>query len=115
MAPNHRFSKYRKYLVPDNLCGRKCLHALFKIGQQEEIISPSDTIMISNDEALISLAKGIHNIYYKEQQEVGANYIIQGISILEKERREEESPDEFPIQVDVMVYSDLPDSLRYNS
>ena len=115
MSPNHRFSKYRKYLVPDNLCGRKCLHALFKIGQQEEIISPTDTIMISNDEALISLAKGIHNIYYKEQQEIGANYIIQGISILEKERREEESPDEFPIQVDIMSYSDLPDSLRYNS
>jgi len=115
MAPNTRFSKYRKYLVPDNLCGKQCLHALFKIGQQEEIISPMDAIMISNDEALISLAKGIHNIYYKEQQEVGANYILQGISILEKEKREEESPDEFPVQVDPHSYSDLPEALRYNS
>lgn len=115
LEPNQRFSKYRKYLVPDELCGRTSLHALFKIGQQEEIVSPTDTIMISNDEALISLAKGIHNIYYKEQQEVGANYVLQGISILEKEKREEESPDEFPIQVDAYSYSDLPDALRYNS
>jgi len=115
MEPNHRFSKYRKYLVPDELCGRDCLHALFKIGQQEEIVSPSDTIMVSNDEALISLAKGIYNIYYKEQQEVGANYVAQGITILEKEKREEESPEEFPIQVDAHSYSDLPDALRYNS
>ena len=115
MEPNQRFSKYRKYLVPDELCGRECLHALFKIGQQEEIVSPSDTIMVSNDEALISLAKGIHNIYYKEQQEVGANYIMQGIDILEREKREEESPEEFPVQVDAMSYTDLPDALRYNS
>jgi len=115
MEPNQRFSKYRKYLVPNELCGRESLHGLFKIGQQEEIINPTDQIMISNDEALISLAKGIHNIYYKEQQDIGANYIMQGITILEKEKREEESPDEFPIQVDVLQYSDLPDSLRYNS
>lgn len=115
LDPNQRFSKYRKYLVPHNLCGRSCLHALFKIAEQEVITSPTDEIIISNEEALISLAKGIHNIYYKEQQDVGANYILQALSVLEKERREEESPNEFPIQVDAESYSDLPDALRYNS
>lgn len=115
LDPNQRFSKYRKYLVPDNLCNRTCLHALFKIAEQEVITNPSDEIIISNEEALISLAKGIHNIYYKEQQDVGANYILQALSVLEKEKREEESPNEFPIQVNADSYSDLPDALRYNS
>lgn len=115
LAPNQRSSKYRKYLVPNDLCGRTCLHGIFKIAQQEKIVNPSDSIMISNDEALIALAKGIHNMYYKDQQEVGASYILQALSVLDKEKREEESPNEFPIQVVGMHDGDLPDSLKYNS
>lgn len=115
LSPNQKFSKYRKYLVPDQLCnGRDCLHAIFKIAQQEDIVGGTDSLMISNEEAIICLAKGIYNLYYKEQQEVGASYILQGIGILDKEKREEESPNEFPIQVDTMSYEDLPTALRYN-
>ncbi len=115
LNPNQRFSKYRKYLVPNQMCGRTCLHVICKISQQEVISNATDELMITNEEALISLAKGINNIYYKEQTEAGANYILSALSVLEKEKREEESPNEFPIQVDVDSYSDLPNALRYHS
>jgi hypothetical protein len=113
LEPNQRFSKYRKYLVPEQLCGLSALHCLFKIGQQDDLVHPTDSLIISNEEALISLCKGIYFFYYKEQQDVGMSFISQGISVLEKEKREEESPSQSPIQVDVSMYEDLPNALRY--
>lgn len=115
MEPNHRFSSYRKYLVPNNLCHKRSLHAIFKIGQQELITSDTDPIMISNEEALIGLAKGINLIYHKEQQEAGAGYILNAIALLDKEKREEESPSQSPVQVDGIYDGDLPEILRYHS
>jgi hypothetical protein len=115
LLPNQRFSKYRKYLIPNDLCGRTCLHGLFKISQQDVITQPTDSIMISNEEALISLAKGVYNMYYKEQQEIGASFVLQGLSVLEKEKREEESPSEYPIQVDGIYDGDLTPSLKHYS
>jgi hypothetical protein len=113
LEPNQRFSKYRKYLVPEQMCSMKTLHCLFKISQQEDLVNPTDSLIISNEEALISLCKGIFFFYYKEQQDVGMSFISQGISVLEKEKREEESPSQSPIQVDVSSYEDLPNALRY--
>lgn len=115
LDPNTRESKYRKYIAPDPICKRNCLHGLFKIAQQEDILSPTDRLIISNEEALINISKGIHQIYYKEQPDIGAGYILQGISLLEKEKREEDSPTDFPIQVDMTLMNDLPETLRYNS
>jgi len=113
LEPNQRFSSYRKYLVPNDLCHCQCLHGLFKIAQQDKIVNPTDSIMISNEEALIALAKGIHNLYYVEQHDKGMAFIAQGINALEKEKREEESPDEFPIQVDGTSCHDLAEALKY--
>jgi hypothetical protein len=107
MNPNQRFSSYRKYLVPTHLCGRSCLHGMFKICKQEKITSDTDNIIISNEEVLIALAKSIHNIYNKEQQEVGASFFLQAISILDKDKREEESPSESPLQVESIYGDDL--------
>ena len=107
MEPNQRFSLYKKYLVPNELCGQSVLHAVFKVAQQEKIVSDSDTLMISNEEALISLAKSIYSIYYKEQPEVGAGFFLQGITILEKEKREEEPAIENQIQVVGVYEGDL--------
>ena len=112
LMPNQRFSKYRKYLVPNHLCGRTSLHGLFKISQQEVIGSESDPLILNSDEAIISLAIGIHNLYYTTNTEKGASYVIQGISDLEKEKREERSPDEFVIQVDGIYTGDIPDAMQ---
>ncbi len=109
MEPNQRFSNYRKYLVPNELCGRTCLHATFKIAQQEKITSGTDNIIISNEEALISLAKSIHFTYHKEQLEAGAAYFLQAIGILEKEKREEEAQVINQIQVEGIYEGDLGD------
>jgi len=107
MNPNQRFSSYRKYMVPTHLCGRTCLHGIFKISKQEKITSDTDNIIISNEEVLIGLAKSIHNIYNKEQQEIGASYFLQAISTLDKDKREEESPSESPLQVESIYGDDL--------
>lgn len=103
-------SKYRKYAVPSECTTH--VRGLFKIRQQESITSGTDVLIIDNEEAIISLAKGIHMMYYKENMEGGAMHVINGISILEKVRREEESPTIFPLQVDPINYIDLPQQLR---
>lgn len=110
LQPGEIESKYRKYLIPSNCPSH--VRGLFKIAQQENITSDTDVLIIDNEEAIISLAKGIYSMYYKENMESGAIQIINGISILEKVRREEESPTVFPLQVDPMNYMDLPAQLR---
>lgn len=115
LEPNERESKYRKYLVPNHLCGRKCLHGLFKIRQQEEITSGTDSIIIKNEEAIISLAMGAYAMYSKKNLEEGAAYIINGISILDKEQFEESGPNTSPIQVESIYDGDLPNSMKYVS
>jgi hypothetical protein len=110
LEPGETESKYRKYAVPSE-CSTH-VRGLFKIRQQENITSGSDVLIIDNEEAIISLAKGIHMMYYKENMEGGAMHVINGISILEKVRREEESPTIFPLQVDPINYMDLPEQLR---
>lgn len=112
MEPNQLFSQYRKYLIPTEICGCPSVHGLFKIAQQDQIVNDTDDIIITSREALICFSKGIYNMYYKEQMEIGAGYILQGIGILDKEKREEESPTEFPIQVDGIQFHDLPEILR---
>lgn len=114
LAPNQKESKYRKYLVPTQACKHPSFHGVFKIAQQEDIVHPNDELVISNEEAIISLCKGVHQIYWKEQTELGAAYVLQGISILEKEKRQEESPNQFTIQVDPIMYADIPDAFRHN-
>lgn len=112
LSPNQRASEYRKYLVPSQLCGRKALHGLFKIAKQEEITSDTDSILLRDEESIISLAIGIYNMYHTTNLEKGANYVLQGVSDLEKEKREERSPDEFGIQVDGLLTDDLSQSLQ---
>jgi hypothetical protein len=111
LEPNQRFSEYRKYIVPSEFRKRPIIHGLFKIGKQEDIIHPTDEIMIKSEEALIALAKGVHLMYYKEEVEAGAGYILNGLSVLEKEKRESDSSQEFPIQVINTYEDDLPESL----
>lgn len=114
MEPNQTESSYRKYVIPDNLC-RDYVHGLFKIRKQEPITSHTQEIIIDDKEVLISLCKGIYNLLYKDQLEMGAGFINLGIGTLEKSKREQESPDQFPIQVDPILSSDIPNSFNYYS
>jgi hypothetical protein len=102
-------------LLPNNQCKSKIIHGIFKIGKQEAITSETDRLVIQDDEALICFCKSIHHSLFKEDINLGRAYMLEGIACLEKEKRETESPDVFPIQVDVIKYQDLPDSLVYNS
>ncbi len=116
LHPNQRYSKYRKYLLPDDLCkNKKCVHGLFKTRQQEEIVSDQDELIIHNEEALICLAMCIDLIYYKGQLNEGAGMFLQAISTLDKEKREEESPEIFPVQIQRVLEGDTPEILNYIS
>lgn len=112
MDPGMKKSRYRKYLIPNQLCGRTSVHCIFKIGKQEDITSDSDNIIIDSETALISLAMGVYSMYHKENQEAGASYILQGLSSLSKEKQESESAQEFPIQVERMYDGDLTSTLE---
>jgi hypothetical protein len=114
IEPNQMESKYRKYSVPTAMCGKGCIHGLYKISKQEKIVNDTDRLILSNLEAIIAFTKGIYMLYYKENLEVGSSFILNGISILEKERREEDSPSEFPVQVTGMMVDDVPEILKYN-
>lgn len=116
LHPSQRYSKYRKYLLPDDLCKNKsCVHALFKVRQQEDIVSDQDEIIIQNEEALICLAMSIDMIYYKGMLNEGAGMFLQAISTLDKEKREEESPEVFPVQVQRVLEGDMPNIFNHIS
>jgi len=115
LEPNQTFSSYRKYLVPDHLCNCLSIHGIFKIAEQEEIKNPTDQIIISNGEALINLCKAIDMMYYKENIDGGSMYFVNGIKCLENQKREHESPTETPIQVSVLMNSDIPETLKHLS
>lgn len=106
LEPHQKRSNYRKYILPDRYCKYDSIHGLFKVAEQQEIISESDDILIKDPEALIALCKSIDLIYYKGQEDKGAGFFLQGITILEKKKREQESPDTFPIQVDFLTGTD---------
>lgn len=112
LEPNQTASRYRQYLSPAPCGENNCIHGLFKCAQQDDIINDTDELIIKNPEALIALCKGIHNLYYTNQPDLGASYILQGVSILEKERREEEIPSEFSIQVDWASMDQVPEGLK---
>lgn len=114
MEPNQKFSRYRKYIVPKGCVGSS-IHGIFKIGQQDDITTYNDPIIISNEEALISFCLGVHHLYHKQDQNLGASYVLNGISVLEKEKREEESPSESPVQVDTTLSTDMPSIFQYMS
>lgn len=113
MEPNQKFSRYRKYIAPKG-CG-SVIHGIFKIGQQDDITTWNDPIIISNEEALISFCLGVHHLYFKQDQNIGASYVLNGISILEKEQREEQSPSDSPVQVDTTLSTDMPSIFNYAS
>lgn len=100
LEPGDTESKYRRYYLPDDLCKYSSVHGLFKVAEQPNIVSDSDTLLIRHREALISLCMAINYIFYKSQQDLGAQYFLNAITALEKQKREHESPDIFPVQVD---------------
>ena len=112
LEPNQTVSKYRKYSVPSHLCKGDCIHGLFKIAKQEKIVNDTERLIIQNEEALLAFTKGIYMLYYKENMEAGASYILNGITILEKERREEDSPSEFPVQITGLMVDDVPEIIK---
>lgn len=115
LQPNQTVSKYRRYMVPDSVCKNSCAYGLFKIREQEDIVSDTDTIIIDNEEALISLAMSIDYTYEKKNPQEGALYFLQAISILDKNKMQKSSPDEFPIQIRPMHEGDMPSILNYLS
>lgn len=114
MEPGQTKSAYRRYLLPDFLC-RPCVHGLFKVRKQPEIHSDTDEIIIDDKEVLISLAMGTYNLLSKQAPDIGAGYISNGVTLLEKQKRETESPEQFPIQMDSTIYADMPWALRDRS
>jgi len=103
-------SPIKRYRIPKTCCDT--VHGLFKIDEQPIIVDESQPIIISDDEAIISLAMGIYLVYHKQDIEKGTVYINQGINALEKEKREKESPDVFPLQLIGMTADDTPEILK---
>lgn len=102
----------KKYHIPFSCRG--CVHALFKVDKQPEIVDESQPILIRDEEAIISLAKGIHLVYNKDNPEGGSVYLASGIGSLEKEKQEIESPDTFPIQVVNGIGEQTPEILYFH-
>lgn len=109
LEPYEIESRYRKYIAPvDTICDNS-VHALFKISPQGDINNDTQPLIISNEEALIALAMGIHKVYYTQEQTPGQMYLARGINALEKQKREEESGGHFPIQVTGLGVDDIPE------
>jgi len=110
MEPYDVVSRYRKYLAPADAVCDGVAHALFKVSPQGEISNDSQPLIVSNKEAIIALAMGIHKVYYTQEQQVGQVYLSRGINALEKQKREEEpNSHNFPIQVVGVGVDDVPE------
>lgn len=110
MYPWETESKYHRYILPYTT--QTTAHCLFKIEDQQKIVAENQPLIINEKEAIISLVMGIYFIYHKENIEMGNAYVLQGINALEKQKREEETEDTFPIQVVNMGASDTPDIFK---
>jgi len=109
LEPYEVNSRYRKYIAPVGAICNGSVHALFKISPQAEINNESQPLIISNEEAIIALAMGIHKVYYTQEQTVGQNFLLRGINALEKQKREEEVNSNSPIQVTGLGVDDIPE------
>jgi hypothetical protein len=107
-------SRYRKYLVPNGCNCKQTIHGSFKISQQENIVYGSQPLIIENEEAIISLAMGIYKQYYTNELNEAKFFISEGLSALDKEKREEDSPNVFPVQIDGIHAYDIPDVISRN-
>lgn len=115
LEPNQTQSSYRRYQIPDHACTNSCVHGIFKIREQEEIVSDTDDLIIDNEEALISLCMAVDQIFYKQDVNSGASYFLQAIGTLDKNKAEKESPDIFPVQVQNLMHGDMPSIMNYLS
>jgi len=100
LAPWETFSEYRRYLVPDKCGCKQVIHGLFKCDPQADICFDDQLLIIDNVEALISLVKGMYALYDTDESDKASVYISNGIGILEKNKRETEVAENFPVQVD---------------
>ena len=106
LEPWQTEARYRRYKVPDT-CKTPCVHGLFKISQPERILDESQSMLISDDEALLLLAKGLHMTYYESDDENGERYIIRGIKALDDQLKEQMSSADVPIQVSGPVFQSV--------
>lgn len=111
LMPNQTESKYRRYTVPDSCCDT--VHGLFKIAEQDNIISGTEDLIISDKEVLIALCMAIDYIYHKKDPNTGAGYFINAIGLLNKQKLEEESPDVCPLQMQRVLDGDTPEILKH--
>lgn len=110
LEPWQTEAHYRRYHLPDS-CSTPCVHGLFKISQPERILDDSQLMLISDDEALLLLAKGIHMTYYESEDVDGERYILRGIKALDDQLRENASNADIPIQVSGPMFQSV-DSLE---
>lgn len=103
-------ARYKRYMIPNSCCD--CVHGLFKIDIQPDIIDGSQPIIINDEEAIICLAKGIYNMYHKDDIEKGQAFLLQAFNCLEKQKREEEVEDVFPIQIIGAGSEDIPEIIK---
>lgn len=99
LEPWQTQTHYKKYKLPEQCSGAPCIHGLFKMSQPERINNDSQLMIISEDEALLLLAKGINMTYYEDDDVNGERFILRGIKALEDQLTEQSTSAEIPIQV----------------
>lgn len=95
-----RESKLRKYLVPDSCGGAKSVHGIFKISKPRPIVYGSQKMIISDEEALLSLSISMDYLFNKKAPEESLPYTANGVKSLEDDNKRHETPTSQPIQVE---------------
>jgi hypothetical protein len=96
-------SSYRIYKVPSNCIKQNCVFGLFKIKKPERYYDESQAFITDNLKAVLSIAIGVDKKHKRDELEMGQRYIGDGILSLANEVREENSNNEYPIQVSKSV------------
>lgn len=100
LEPNQTSSNYRIYELPGCCREYECVHGLFKIGKPDKIVSPTQMMIIDDEEALIALSKSMELTYNKEEIEKGELFLVKGMATLDDEAKQNRSNTRTPLIVE---------------
>jgi hypothetical protein len=103
LGPFQTRSAYNIYRIDNKCINSNCAFALFKREKPDPIINDSQFILTNNQNALISMAKGIHSMYYKEDINVGTAFITKALRDIGRELTQANPAASSKIQVEDMA------------
>ena len=85
LDPFQTHSSYNVYRITNKCINKGEAFCLFKRSKPETVVNDSQIVFCNNKTALISLAKGVHYMYFKDNIAIGQTYLATGLQEISKD------------------------------